>query len=175
MKFNHGGKSLPVRLRTVLMTGALALVGFSMSAQTAEKPVSKLQVELKDGSKEIFLLADKPVITFNGDNCVIDSNTLSASYNMGDILQAIFLDENTKADNITANTIMVDLSDPSMVEISGADPSTIVNVYSITGTIAASGAADENGHASINISDLQKGAVYIVSVNATNNFKLIKK
>ena len=45
----------------------------------------------------------------------------------------------------------------------------------MTGTLVATGVADNQGRAEVDLSGLQAGSVYIVSVDSNNNFKLYKK
>lgn len=133
-----------------------------------------LTLKLKSGEPVSFLLADKPVISFDGDQCVIECKDFKNILEMKDIDFGSF-GELTGVESAAAEKMMLDLSNPSAAVVRGLTPGENVALYTIDGRLLQNVAAGNDGCATIELSEIAQGTVCIVSINGTNNFKLIKK
>ena len=159
-------------LAAVLAVGAVP----AFAQEQVESPATQLLIHLIDGNEEYFQLADSPVITFEGLNCVIKSKDYEVTFPMSEIKEAKLVDENVAVAPVAeAKKVTIDLTNPNFAVVNGIEPGAPVNVYAVTGTLVATGVADNQGRAEVDLSGLQAGSVYIVSVDSNNNFKLYKK
>ena len=71
----------------------LILLGFSYEIY-AQSENHALELVLNDGNKTVFLLQDKPIISFNQDVMIIESQTFSTAYLLSTIKEYHFIDSN---------------------------------------------------------------------------------
>ena len=74
------------------------LIFFVLCLGLVAKAEMQLVVWAKDGSKVAFALNEEPKVTFNENNMMINSNTVSVSYNLQDM--AKFTYEDSEAQGI---------------------------------------------------------------------------
>lgn len=174
MKFsNIKGTKLTGRLKAA---GAVCLLAVaSLPALAAGAAEVRLNVELRDGRTDEYLLAEKPEIKFNGEECVISCKSLDTTYDMADVMQATFADSPNSVDENVADRISINLTNPDLAVVNGVVPGTPVRLYSIDGMLHCTVMADADGSAVIALSDLAPKTVYVVSINSNKNFKLYKK
>ena len=142
----------------------MLFVGANASAQ------STLVVELRNGSKAVFLLAEKPCVTFAGEQLDIVSSSASMEFNRSDVKNWHFADTASSVENIMAEA-KATLDGNSLVVI-GVTDDTAITIYTVNG-VAAKRSVAINGTCTIPLDDLSAG-VYILKYNNTT-FKFLKK
>lgn len=158
--------------RVATLLGSLVLL-VQMSPVAAQETEKALKVHMNNGEPQFFILSSEPVITFEGNECVIKSSEFSARYDMGDVYYAEFVDHTTAIEEEMKEALTVDLSDPDVIVIRGMKPDSPVAIYDLRGMFLSGTAADSEGTAVLSISSLP-AAVYIVTSNETR-FKIYRK
>lgn len=158
-------------LRHLALAVLVMSVSVGVSAATTEKA---LLVQLTNGDRVIFRLATDPVVSFADDKCSIKSDDFSAQYSMPDIEFAKIIDSDVSSSvDEPTHAVVVDLSNPDEVRISGMKAGTEVVLCNLSGVVFRRVTSDEAGVAVLNVSELSD-AVYIVSSKETT-FKIYKK
>lgn len=165
---NKGGIMGLLRPVGLACLAALAVVTASAADVT-------LKVELRNGTTEEFKLADKPVVTFSGESCVISCNAANVTYDMGNVARAYFTDGTSAVDEALSDAFSVDFTNPSEAVVRGIAPGASVALYGLDGTMVLEMQADSDGVARIPLDGLASRTVYVVSINNGKNFKLYKK
>lgn len=137
------------------MLGLCTLVG----ASAQEKA---LRVELTDGKAEYFRLADKPVLTFEGENVKIASPALTSDYPRADVFSMTFVDASAGI-SAPAQGVTVYSYDGSTFSCPGND----ITVYDLQGVRLADAAG------SVNVSNFPAG-IYVIRTN-NKSIKITKK
>ncbi len=110
-------------------------------------------------------------ITFDGDNVIVHyGDNSTSSHDMSDI--AFMFDNSTDLSELQAFTFNGAIAG-GMLEVGGVNAGTTVNVYSVAGQLAASGVADTDGNASLDVSNLEAG-VYVLQAG-NNIVKFVKR
>lgn len=167
-----------LNLRVLAIAGLCALTSVAARAQQIDKEAEQqqcLRVELKAGSTEDFILSEKPVLTFSATECKFSSPEYEVTHHLGDINKAYFTFTSSSLNDVSADNLRIDLSQPGLINISGMPAEALVYVYDINGQLMVQAKADNAGFASVDISALNTGSVYIVSISNTKTFKIIKK
>lgn len=148
----------------------LGLVGVSFATQAE---VSYMTVELKSGEQYSFLLRDKPVVTYENGDLVVNDDA-STSYAINDVKDYHFTESNmtTKVQGNNAPIICVTRVDESTVRISNASPKSAVALVGVNGVAWCRTSIDETGEALVKLPN-QPG-VYLLSVE-NQSFKIIRK
>ncbi len=73
------------------------------------------------------------------------------------------------------DNIALDLSNPSEATVRGLNAGGNVALYSIEGMLLQTAIAGADGCATLDLTEIARGTVCIISVNAVKNFKLYKK
>lgn len=157
-----------------IKTDDIENITFAENPDTEGDGLNSITLNLKSGEKVSFLLGDKPIISFDGDQCVIECKDLRTSLDMKDIDFAV-MDKQNGVRPATESRMVIDLSDPSAAVIRELTPGDVVSLYSIDGRLLQKVTAGTDGYAAVGLSEIAKGTVCVISVNDTNNFKLIKK
>lgn len=144
----------------------------------ASNEPSQLIVKFKDNTKETFVLANKPVITFDTGKFYINTSDFSAE--LSDVEEFCFETETTGIDVVKKDN-GADASSPftfrfvdgRTVYISGLDDSARVTVYSLSGAQVNARIDRGNESAVIDFGN-QPAGVYIIRANK-QSFKIIKR
>lgn len=165
-------------LRRALSTAKALFLGsvivMACSAQASAQVQGKaLKVHMATGSPHYYLLADSPVITFNGTECQISSPEFSKTYDMSEISYAEIVENPASVNEQLRGSLCVDLSNPSQAVISGMEPGSRVTLVNLSGITLRTTHADAEGTAILRYGDLP-AAIYIISSKETT-FKYIKK
>lgn len=155
--------------------GAVCLLAATFNPVFAEETTVHLNVDLRNGGTDTFLLSEKPEITFSGTSCVIICSNINATYDMADITRAYFTEKSSGLNERQGEGVSIDLTDPSTALISGLTPGAPVTLYGIDGTLILTATADGEGFARVPLDNLASDTVYVVSINSTKNIKLYKK
>lgn len=162
-----------MKAKTIL---SLLLLWMTATCAMAED-LSSLYVFLKDGNKVQFILpVQKPIVTF-------EKGTMYVSY--GDYVMSFERDEVNylkvdKADLTTIEEVQADeprvrfnLTRKGVVNVSGLQQTDRIQVYSLDGKSVDAAISRHEGEATVDLSQ-QKRGVYMVSVNKSFTFKLMK-
>ena len=172
-----------IKNKFLLRKGLFALL-FSCSAMvsaTAEE-MSTLFINLKDGSKVQFVLpTQKPDVSFS-------NSMMEVKYRENDQIgrltferdQVASLTVGTEGESaikaVTANEkprIHFDLTRPAVVRVSGMEQGDRLQVFGLDGKRIQADVSTTDGEATVNLGQ-QPSGVYVVSVNKSFTFKLIK-
>ena len=131
---------------------------------------STLVVELRDGSNATFQLAEKPRVTFVGEQLNIVSSSASMEINRSDVKNWHFESATTSVDDITVEAKAT--LDGNTLIISGITENTAITLYTVSGAVVKRSTAND-GICTIPLDDLTAG-IYFVTYNNTT-FKFFKK
>lgn len=160
----------------MLLISAL-ITAASLSVQAADdESAYQLLVKMKNSDEKAFLLANKPIVTFTGTECVIDYNDFTSYFDMGEILDITIKDMSGVQEVVsTTDKVTLDYTDPDAVVVRGVPAGVTVTLHSINGMLLDSVCADADGNARINMSAVSPASICIISVNSNINFKIYKK
>ena len=131
---------------------------------------STLVVELRDGSNATFQLAEKPRVTFVGEQLNIVSSSASMEINRSDVKNWHFESATTSVDDITVEAKAT--LDGNTLIISGISEETTITLYTVSGAVVKRSTVI-NSNCTIPLDGLTAG-VYFVTYNNTT-FKFFKK
>ncbi|MBQ2127162.1 MAG: T9SS type A sorting domain-containing protein [Bacteroidaceae bacterium] len=131
---------------------------------------STLVVELRDGSNATFQLAEKPRVTFVGEQLNIVSSSASMEINRSDVKNWHFESATTSVDDITVEAKAT--LDGNTLIISGITENTAITLYTVSGAVVKRSTAND-GICTIPLDGITAG-VYFVTYNSTT-FKFFKK
>ena len=148
----------------------------------ASNEPSQLVVKLKDNTEKIFVLANKPVITFDTGKFYINTTDFSAE--LSDVQEFSFKTEAvtppTGIDDVrkdhaadSSSPFTFRFVDGKTVSISGLDDSVRIKVYSLSGTTVNARIERGNYSAVVDFGN-QPAGVYIIQANK-QSFKIIKR
>lgn len=146
---------------------ALALAGGALLAHADGGCV--MNVALRDGDVAKFLLADKPVVTYNGDDMTVTSPTATFSYARKDVANITFDAAGYVAD-ATDGKCQIAI-DGRKLTVAGVST---VAVYGLDGCRVALKACG-NGEAAVVDLDAVAAGVYVVALDDSKNFKILLK
>ena len=158
------------------------LLPWTMAAGALAEEQSKLLLFLKDGSSVEFVVpSQKPEITcargYMQVNYQQGSTTAAVTFERSQVGSLKVLDE-AEATAIKATTdnsqrVSFDVTSSSVVSVKGLNDGDRLLVYGLDGMRVNAGISRSGGEATVDLSQLRRG-VYMVSVNGSFNFKLLK-
>lgn len=156
----------------------LFLLSLHTSMFASNEP-SQLVVKLNDNTEKIFILANKPVITFDTEKFYISTSDFSTE--LSNVQEFYFKTETAtgidavKKTDGTANTASFTFRyvDGRTVHIDGLDGSERIEVYSLSGAKVNARIDKGNNTAVIDFGN-QPAGVYIIRANK-QSFKIIKR
>lgn len=145
-------------LRNIMVVIAIFLTSMQVAAE-----VKFLVVNLNDGSTASFALADDPVITNTTSELQVTTTENSIKVAFADLKNYQFTSElaGISEEVMPDETYRVNCN---VVYINGVKPETVVRAFSLDGKYVAEVKADEDGHATIDLSAFSSG-VYMISYN----------
>ena len=156
----------------------LLLILFFSSVTMYAEGKKVLSVLMKDGTSVYFLLAEKPLITFQNDEVKIVSKNDEATMKRALVDRFEFvaevptgiedveeLDEKVASENLELTG--------DAVHISGLLPGCRVQLLSVNGQVLMSAVADDNGCVTLSLDALASG-IYLVNYNEVT-IKFIKR
>lgn len=144
----------------------------SAASAPAESEVMTLMVRKTDGTNHYYSLSSRPVITFDGGLCKIESADVSASYPMSEVEYATFVNMPAGVAEVESS-LVIDLSDPDNARIYPLQPDSPVSLYNLSGVMLRHTVADGSGNACVSLATLPAG-VYVIYTNETT-FKIYRK
>lgn len=149
-----------------------ALCASVLSVARAADEVTWLVMELRNGNTEVFELADKPVVTFEGTQVKVASSAASAAYERTDVKNFHFDSSATGLNNTqAAGTLTLRYTDNATVTLTGAGQLKAA-LYNAEGKLVTRGAAE--GTLTLNLAGCPAG-VYVLNVEGHHTYKLIKR
>lgn len=133
---------------------------------------SCLVVEMKDGKSVSFVLSEKPVLTFENRNLVINKDS-ETSYSFENIKNYHFSkDVETAANMFSSETLKVVWVDNQTLEVQNAKPSSLITLTAINGSVVSKSNADGAGMATVRVPN--NAGIYVLSAE-NQSFKIIRK
>jgi hypothetical protein len=161
-----------VRTITTLIVTAFCLIGtFSLKAEGK----TALIVELNDGTKAQFILAEQPTMVPDGANVVFESTTAKATYARSNVSKFYFgtVDENA-VPQTPDNTGITFRALPDYILLTNDNTLPTPQVYNVMGVqFPASVSRISDNSVQVSISNLPQG-LYIITVR-NQSFKFLKK
>lgn len=153
-------------LRRTLASALCALAVTGVAAQ-----VQYLTVNRVDGSQVSFALADDPVVTNSATELTVSSSSTTITVPFTELKNYVFSTQTTslKPTAVQPTHRVVEGS----IYFSGLQPGQGIAVFTLDGRQVSRNAADDQGNALVDISQLGSG-VYIATTS-TSSFKFIKK
>lgn len=122
---------------------AVTVLLVTLSAFAAEQNV--VAIYPFDGPKALFAFADQPEVTYTTTDLVLTSTKISVQYPIAQLKKIQF--ERAKLEEAIDEVLVdqrISFRDGSIVIESG-EPNSLVNIYTISGTLAAQYRLDGNG------------------------------
>lgn len=146
----------------------LLCFGLSLQAET------NLVVWKKDGNKVAFALTEKPTVTFSENSLMINTTTVSVSYDLEDMAKFTYEDpESQGIRNIENDKDSSFKFDGEMLLFPSLKAGSKVAIHNLGGVLVFSRTIEAAGDYSFPLSHLDKG-VYVVSVDGLT-YKIVKK
>lgn len=147
----------------------LSLICLALGAYAEAKYMT---IEMSNGSKISFLLADNPVITYQKESLVVNNNE-KTTYSFEAVKNYHFTESNdSRVDALSANELRIVWVDDETIEVQNAQSNSIVAIVAINGVVASQTKTDAEGTATVKIPN--KAGVYVVTVGR-QSFKIIRK
>lgn len=142
--------------------------GLSLHAET------NLVVWKKDGSKVAFALTEKPKVTFNENSLMINTTTVSVSYDLADMAKFTYEDPGEEGiRNIENDKESSFKFDGEMLLFPSLKAGSKVSIHNLGGVLVFARTIEVAGDYSFPISHLDKG-VYVVSVDGLT-YRIVKR
>ncbi len=133
-----------------------------------------LLVWTKSGEKVSYLLSDRPVVSYSGDDLLLTTTEVSVAYPLGDLHKFTFDESSTTGigDAIEDVSSSMEYRDNTLF-FTSLNSGSMVWIYSTSGHLMDSGKADANGALTFSVSTYEKG-MYILKTE-TLTYKIIKQ
>ena len=132
------------------------------------------QPALAEGeSKQSYVLATRPKVTFDDSKLYVASNDVSDEYVLADVNKFVFDDIQTAIAEVKDGECRLTFVDGTTVVVEGIGASKAVCLYDVAGKSLAATKADASGKAVVSLASCQPG-VYVVSVEGGKAYKVIK-
>ncbi len=147
----------------------LSLICLALGAYAEAKYMT---IEMVNGSRISFLLADNPVITYQNGSLVVNNDT-KTTYSFDDVKNYHFTESNDSGvDALNANELKLVWIDNETIEVQNGQPNSGIVITAINGVMASQTKTDAEGKATVKIPS--KAGVYIITVGR-QSFKFIRK
>ena len=136
-----------------------------------------LVIELNNSNKHNYSLEDKPVISFNNDRLIIETDKIEFDYLIDDIAKYYFSKASeTDIENIKydVNNIHFTYTNPDFLLIEGVTGNENVQVYEINGKTCPVDVLKSDNCIKVQLNTLPNG-LYIINVDNKHSFKIIRK
>jgi hypothetical protein len=149
----------------------LASIVLAVPLRAANNPVT-LVVLTRDNTQHMFVLADKPEVTFEGTDLVVTCVNSTTTFPLPDVIRFTYLNTTDAVEELKADETQVNFKD-GMIVINQLKAGATVAVYSVDGRLVRQLTARESGSYSLNLSELPTG-VYIVKADRVT-YKIAKR
>ena len=153
------------------------LLSWTMAAGVMAEDISTVCVNLKDGSKVMFVLPyQAPVITYAKGMMNINDGALT--FKRDEVESLTVEEKNSETVGIrraqtTRTDIRFDLTHSDVVHVSGLKDADRLQIYGLDGKSVNATVTRQDGEATVDLSQQPRG-VYMVSVNQRFTFKMMK-
>ena len=151
------------------------LLAFAVTSVWAADKQNTLIVLTKNNVMHQFVLADKPKVTFEGNQLKVtcEKASASASFNLSDIIRFTYEGKDAAGiDELTVDPAEISMEGGTLV-ISQMKANSTVNVYSMDGKLVRQLTAQRAGTYRLSLSSFPAG-VYLVKADNTT-FKITKQ
>jgi hypothetical protein len=145
------------------------------STTLAADKQNTLIVLTKGNVQHLFVLADKPTVTFEGDQLKVtcEKASASASFNIVDIIRFTYENKDASGiDELTVDPAEVSMEEGTLV-ISQLKANAIVNIYALDGKLVHQLKAQRAGTYRLSLSSLPIGVYLVKADNIT--YKITKR
>ena len=159
--YEYMKKQVHFRFALIMLLSMVAMLGSSMT------PDEGVWVELRDGTKQGFVFADKPVITYTTDKLIMTTAVATVDFLIADVGKLYFADDVTTAIRNAASSegmLPIIRITADGAQFSGFAPKTAVEIYNLGGQLLAHRQTDADGALMISLSAQPKG-IYIIKTN----------
>lgn len=148
---------------------SLFLIGLTLGTYAE---VKYMTIEMKNGSKISFLLADNPVITYQSESLVVN-NDAKNTYSFEDVKNYHFTEmDESGVDNLPANDLRIVWVDDETIGVQNALPNSTIAITAINGVVISQTKTDADGKSTVRMPN--KTGVYVISAGK-QSFKIIRK
>ena len=153
----------------------LSLLLFAVTTMATEQNV--VAVYQQSGDVTLFAFADKPELSYSTTHLIISTNGTSVQYPINQLKKVLFEKadiEEPIVDNIDMPDIVPEIFSfrDGQIVINGGIPNSMVNIYTVQGTLTMQYRLDGNGYATVPTGSL-RGTAYIIQ-NGNVTFKFVK-
>ena len=154
----------------IVLLATLMLFSASLFANIGK---SILRVELKDGTKNEYILEERPQIKFAGEKAVFYCNDVVTEYFKDNIERFAFICDETGISELNAGDTRISyIGDKVLIE--GVSESNNISVYSLDGKKQQIAISKVGQIVEMSLLNLSKGS-YIISLSNKQSFKVLKK
>jgi len=154
----------------IVLLATLMLFSASLFANIGK---SILRVELKDGTKNEYILEERPQIKFAGEKAVFYCNDVVTEYFKDNIERFAFICDETGISELNAGDTRISyIGDKVLIE--GVSESNNISVYSLDGKKQQIAISKVGQIIEMSLLNLSKGS-YIISLSNKQSFKVLKK
>ncbi len=157
--------------------GLFILFGFCIVLGANADPSDKfsLRVNLKDGNYQTFLLKEKPFIIFEDGKFIISQAGSNVDFSFDNVLNFSFIDIASNIKTVNDGKLSISYTDSQHLLVYGAKANTQISISNLEGMIIPCQTTTlDSSTMSVSLENLPKG-VYVISIDKTQNFKIIKK
>ena len=155
-------------MKKLILFLSLFCFGLSLQAET------NLVVWKKDCSKVAFALNEEPKVTFSEKSLMINSNTVTVSYDLEDMAKFTYEDSESQGiGNVENDKESSFKFDGEMLLFPSLKMGSKVSIHNLGGVLVFTRTIEAAGDYSFPISHLDKG-VYVVSVDGLT-YKIVKR
>ena len=149
----------------------LALLVLAVPLRAANDSVT-LVVLTRDNAQHMFVLADQPEVTFEGEDLVVTCLNSTTTFALPDVIRFTYLNATDAVEEITKDETQVNFRD-GLIVINRLKANAMVAVYSVDGRLVRQFKAHEDGNYSLDLNELPTG-VYIVKADHVT-YKIAKR
>ena len=156
-------------MKQIVMTLLLCSIAFVARAGKA------LVVELKGGGTMMFVLSQKPEVSFSNHTVYLRTATGNAAFQIDAVSQFYFTDSPMMG--IGEKTVKPDIwmtQQGDQYVIEGIEATDRVRLYALDGKGYADGVEQGDGYARVSLQGLPKGT-YVISISNRQAFKILRK
>ena len=160
-------------LHTLCCLLCAVCAGWVTEAQAADDDLTRLVMELRDGTTDVYELADKPIVTFDGSKVKIASAAATADYERSDVKNFHFTSAATGLSDVAAQgALTLRYTDNESVTLTG-NGLIEASLYNAEGKLMNQVSA-QNGTLTLSLKSYVPG-IYLLNVPGHTTYKLIKK
>ncbi len=158
-------------MRIIRYLTALLLTVILSAADTAGYTI--LVVQLKDGRYDVYQLATKPKMTYDGSAMVLKTTDIETRYERTDVRNLNFGDEVT-AISMPQRQNFRFAFDGSTATVSGLESGCLIRVFTAGGQLMKTVRQAADGKVGIDLGTLGKGT-YIIDIGRQKTIKVMKR